>query len=85
MINTGWTGGPYDLDNAEYRQDPVFGLEVPLAIEGVPTEILTPRDTWQDTDAFDAQARKLAAMFRDNFAHYAPGMDSAVADSGPQA
>ncbi|MCP4249541.1 MAG: phosphoenolpyruvate carboxykinase (ATP), partial [bacterium] len=81
MLNAALAG---DLEAAEFREDPVFGLEVPLAIEGVPTEILTPRDTWKDKDAFDAQARKLAAMFQDNFVQYAGNMDPAVMESGPR-
>ncbi|MBT8217021.1 MAG: phosphoenolpyruvate carboxykinase (ATP) [Acidimicrobiia bacterium] len=81
MLNAALAG---DLDNAEFREDPVFGLQVPVAIDGVPSEILDPRGTWADTDAFDAQARKLAAMFRDNFGQYASTMDQAVAESGPR-
>ena len=81
MLNAALAG---DLDDVEFRDDPVFGLAVPLAIEGVPTEILTPRDTWEDKDAFDAQARKLAAMFRDNFVKYAEQMEPGVAESGPR-
>ncbi len=80
MLNAALAG---DLDGAEFREDPVFGLEVPTEIAGVPTEILTPRDTWADTDAFDAQVRKLAGMFRDNFIQYAENMDPAVMESGP--
>jgi phosphoenolpyruvate carboxykinase (ATP) len=80
MLNAALAG---ELDDAEFREDPVFGLEVPAAIEGVPTEILTPRNTWDDKDAFDAQARKLAGMFRDNFTQYADQMGPEVAQSGP--
>ena len=82
MLNAALAG---DLDDAEFRNDPIFGLEVPLAIDGVPIEILTPRDTWDDTDAFEAQARKLAGMFQDNFAQYNDTMDPAVTASGPRA
>jgi phosphoenolpyruvate carboxykinase (ATP) len=81
MLNAALDG---DLDNAEYREDEVFGLMVPTAIEDVPTEILTPRETWDDKEAFDAQAKRVAGMFRDNFIQYAEGMDNAVVDSGPR-
>jgi phosphoenolpyruvate carboxykinase (ATP) len=81
MLNAALAG---HLDDAEYRDDPVFGMAIPTGIEGVPTEILTPRDTWADTDAFDAQASKLASMFRDNFAQYAGNMDPSVQESGPR-
>jgi phosphoenolpyruvate carboxykinase (ATP) len=73
------------LDHVEYREDPVFALQVPVAIPGVPDEILVPRNTWADTEAFDLQAKRLAAMFQENFAKYAAGMSQAVGESGPRA
>ena len=63
--------------------DPVFNLEVPTEVPGVPSELLQPRLTWDDKDAFDTQASKLARMFVDNFAKYSDGVDRAVIDSGP--
>jgi phosphoenolpyruvate carboxykinase (ATP) len=73
------------LDDVEYREDPVFALQVPVAIQGVPDEILIPRNTWKDEAAFDVQAKRLAAMFQENFAKYAAGMSQAVGESGPRA
>ncbi len=58
------------LEGIEYRTDEVFGLQVPAAVPGVPTEILNPRGTWADPAAYDAQARKLAQLFSQNFAQY---------------
>jgi len=73
------------LDGATFRKDPVFGFEVPTAVPDVPAGILDPRATWKDAAAYDAQARKLARMFRDNFATFAAGVDAAVAAAGPAA
>ncbi len=72
------------LDETDMRTDPVFGLSVPAAIPDVPTEILDPRGTWFDPAAYDAQAKKLAGMFRDNFAKF-PDADAAIRDAGPGA
>ncbi|HEV8149955.1 MAG TPA: phosphoenolpyruvate carboxykinase [Gemmatimonadales bacterium] len=72
------------LDHAGYEKDPVFGLEVPTAVPGVPSELLTPRNTWPDATAYDAQAAKLAEMFRKNFAAYAAGVPDTVAQAGPR-
>src|SRR5690348_16753198 len=58
------------LDEAATREDPVFGLAVPTAVRNVPAEVLDPRGTWPDPGAYDAQAAKLAAMFRENFAKF---------------
>ena len=66
------------LDNAPMERDPVFGLEVPTAAEGVNTAILRPRDTWSDKNEYDAQARKLVAMFTENFKKFQSHVGSDV-------
>ncbi|MEO8509880.1 MAG: phosphoenolpyruvate carboxykinase (ATP) [Chloroflexota bacterium] len=72
------------LADVAYEMDPVFGVEVPVMVPGVPTEILRPRGTWADPAAYDAKARELAAMFAANFAAYADGLPAAVRDAGPK-
>jgi phosphoenolpyruvate carboxykinase (ATP) len=72
-----------DLDNARFSRDPVFGFEVPGKVEGVPTELLSTRKTWTDPAAYDAQARKLTTMFRENFEQYRAEVPSSVAAAGP--
>lgn len=52
-----------ELDNVEYRLDPIFGLHVPKVCPGVPSEILDPRQTWQNKEAYNEQAHKLRAMW----------------------
>jgi phosphoenolpyruvate carboxykinase (ATP) len=71
------------LAGAPMRRDPVFGLEVPLACPGVPSELLWPRDTWQDRGAYDALAAKLAAMFVEAFRQFAREVPVEVAAAGP--
>ena len=71
------------LDDVATREDPVFGLAVPTAVRNVPAEVLDPRGTWPDPAAYDAQARKLAAMFRANFEKFSPGAESLLA-AGPR-
>jgi phosphoenolpyruvate carboxykinase (ATP) len=65
------------------RTDPVFGLAVPQTVPGVPTEILDPRATWSDPVAYDAQAKKLAEMFRTNFEKFG-SVAAAIRAAGPQ-
>ena len=72
------------LDEAAYSRDPVFGLEVPGAVPGVPGELLIPRSTWADAAAYDGQAARLAAMFAKNFNAYAAHVPAAVAAAGPR-
>jgi phosphoenolpyruvate carboxykinase (ATP) len=58
------------LATAKTQSDPVFGLSVIAECPQVPGEILIPRNTWADKSAYDAVARKLAELFRNNFKPY---------------
>ena len=71
------------LDSVETRRDPIFGLDIPVAVAGVPTEVLDPRATWSDGSAYDAQAKKLAGMFRKNFEKFGD-VDPKIRDAGPK-
>ncbi len=72
------------LDDAPVRRDPVFGLEVPLAVTDVPSELLDPRGTWRDAAAYDAQAAELVDMFQANFRRFAAQVPEEVHRAGPQ-
>ncbi len=72
-----------ELDGVETVQDPIFGVQIPIAVANVPTEILTPRKTWDDTEAFDRQAAKLAQMFIDNFHQFEDGVGQEIKDAAP--
>ncbi len=71
------------LDAVATRRDPVFGIEVPTAVPDVPPAVLDPRGTWAAPDRYDAQAAKLAGMFRQNFAQFADQVTDAVRAAGP--
>ncbi len=79
MVNAAIEGR---LANAQFKTEPFFGLSIPLQVPGVPGEVLDPRNVWSDACAYDAQARKLAALFAENFekfaAHAAPGVRAAA-------
>lgn len=72
------------LDKAEYAFDPVFGFAVPQDCEGVPSEILNPRNTWTDKQAYDERASFLANLFKKNFEKYAAGVTKEIANAGPK-
>jgi phosphoenolpyruvate carboxykinase (ATP) len=72
------------LDDAQTVEVPFFGLQVPTAVEGVPTEVLQPRNTWADKEAYDAKARELANAFRKNFEQFADRVSDAVKAAGPR-
>ena len=55
------------LDEAEFKTLPVFNLNVPTKLKGVPDQVLNPRNTWEDHDAYDETIKGLAAKFEKNF------------------
>ncbi|MCG8461349.1 MAG: phosphoenolpyruvate carboxykinase (ATP), partial [Holophagales bacterium] len=81
MVNAALDG---ELDGVEYHTDPIFGLDIPTRIPGVPEEVLVPRRTWKDEAAYDRQARELAKMFSKNFEQFADGVSDAIKASGPK-
>lgn len=72
------------LKDVQYDRHPVFGMEIPVACPGVPSELLYPRDTWTDKNAYDKQAMLLAQKFIRNFEKYADGVDQMVRAAGPR-
>lgn len=72
------------LAKAATQTDPVFGLEVPTECAKVPTEILVPKNTWKDQNAFDATAAKLASLFANNFKKYESDASDATKNAGPK-
>jgi phosphoenolpyruvate carboxykinase (ATP) len=81
MITAALTG---QLDNASYTNHPVFNLDVPKTVPGVPDAVLDARSTWPDAAKYDEQARKLAQMFADNFKTFEGDVDAKVKAAGPR-
>jgi phosphoenolpyruvate carboxykinase (ATP) len=73
------------LDDVPTRLDPVFNLTVPTRCPGVAEELLDPRRTWSDAAAYDAQARRLAESFAENFKDHESEVPPQVRRAGPNA
>jgi phosphoenolpyruvate carboxykinase (ATP) len=71
------------LADVEMRIDPHFRFRVPVSVPGIDSAILNPRDTWSDKQAYDAMARKLAGMFRDNFKKFEQHVGDDVLSAAP--
>uniref|UniRef100_A0A2N9IKB3 phosphoenolpyruvate carboxykinase (ATP) n=1 Tax=Fagus sylvatica TaxID=28930 RepID=A0A2N9IKB3_FAGSY len=74
---------PGSLLNANYKKTEVFGLEIPTEVEGVPSEILDPINTWPDKNAYNGTLLKLAGLFKknfDTFTNYKIGKDNKLTE-----
>ena len=73
-----------DIEKGEFFTDKTFGVQVPKAIAGVPSEILDPVNTWENKDEYRKRCEMLAKSFRENFKKYTH-MSAEVAAAGPHA
>ena len=72
-----------DLHKVEYREHPVFKLQMPTSCPDVPNAILNPRDTWRNEEEYDIMAKKLAVLFTDNFKKYADKATKEILAAAP--
>lgn len=80
MISAAMEGA---LDQVDYKQHPIFGLNMPTSCPEVPSEVLNPRDTWNDKNAYDLKARTLANSFKQNFAKFESFANDEILKGGP--
>jgi phosphoenolpyruvate carboxykinase (ATP) len=71
------------LDKVAYQRHDIFNVDVPTVVSGVPSEVLDPRNTWEDRAGYDQQAKKLATMFVDNFKAFETDVSPNVKAAGP--
>ena len=72
------------LDDVKFTKHPVFGMMVPGAVPGVPSEILDPRNTWADKEGYDRTANSLAEKFVTNFQKYAEYANEEILAGAPK-
>ena len=72
------------LNDVETVQAPIFRLHMPTAIEGVPSEMLNPRNVWEDKDAYDKQAKMLANLFHENFKRFGDVSEDIANEGAPK-
>ncbi len=73
-----------ELNKAKTSEDPMFGLHIPVKCSGVPDEVLVPKNTWADQEAFARTSQKLSKLFRDNFSNYADVATEELLRAGPK-
>ena len=72
------------LDGVIYKQDPVFGFEVPVSCPDVPDEVLEPSSSWPDRKEYDKKYKQLAQRFSENFGKFTEGTPREVVEAGPK-
>jgi len=72
------------LDEVEYERHPIFGIAVPKACPNVPSEILDPRNTWENKNEYDEKAKLLAHRFIENFKKYEGEVSREILASAPR-
>ena len=72
------------LENVRYETHDIFGVTMPVSCPGVPSDILNPRNTWRDKDAYDHRANDLAAAFLRNFEKFASFANEEILAGGPR-
>ncbi len=82
LLNAALSG---KLAKVKFAKDAIFGFDVPQECEGVPSEILNPRDTWADKADYDKKYKALAKSFVENFKKYEAGMSKEVLAAAPKA
>ncbi|MFD2698439.1 phosphoenolpyruvate carboxykinase (ATP) [Mesonia sediminis] len=73
------------LSDVEYQEHPIFGLQMPKTCPNVPNEVLNPRDTWKDKEAYDVKAKELALFFKNNFKKFEEYANEEIMNGGPKA
>jgi len=82
LVNAALNG---ELDGVKTVTDPVFNLEIPTECEGVPSDILIPKNTWTDKEGYDKQALHLAQLFVKNFEDFGDFVSEEIKNAGPKA
>jgi len=73
-----------ELDNVEYETHDVFGVAFPKEVPNVPSEILNPRNTWENNEEYDNKAIELASLFVKNFEKYASEANDEILAAAPK-
>jgi len=73
-----------ELNNVEFKTDPIFGFEVPKTCPNVPDEVLDSSSSWGDKKEYDRRYKDLAMRFKQNFGKFTDGTPQEVIDAGPK-
>jgi phosphoenolpyruvate carboxykinase (ATP) len=81
LLNAALTG---QLDSVTYKQDPIFGFDVPEHCPNVPDDVLVPSSSWPDKKEYDRRYKDLAMRFKQNFGKFEVGTPAEITEAGPK-
>ncbi|WP_445385931.1 phosphoenolpyruvate carboxykinase (ATP) [Robiginitalea sp. IMCC44478] len=73
-----------DFDKVAFKEDAAFGFRIPESCPGVPAEVLSPKNTWKDKNAFEDTKSKLIGLFNENFKKFEAGVNKDIIAAGPK-
>jgi len=75
----------HDFDNVEFTTDQEFGFQIPLSCPNVPSEILIPKNTWDNKEEYQEVKNKLVSLFNENFKKFEADVNTEIVEAGPKA
>ena len=63
------------IEKSSYNRDPIFNLNIPIEIDGIPSKVLNPRESWTDKTLYDSKALNLSNAFKQNFEKYGSSIE----------
>jgi phosphoenolpyruvate carboxykinase (ATP) len=73
-----------DLENVEYQTHKVFGVQMPVDCPNVPSNVLNPKNTWENKSDYDKKANHLAEEFNQNFEQYQDKAKKEILEAAPK-
>ena len=72
------------FDKVDFVMDDAFGFKIPTSCPNVPSEVLIPKNTWEDKEKYDQVKKKLIALFNDNFKQFEADVNADIVAAGPK-
>ena len=83
MLKLRWSKTKW-INDVAYSTHSIFHIGIPVSCPGVPSEVLSPKETWKDDDAYYTQANKLAEQFNENFEKFADIANDEIIAAAPK-
>ena len=73
-----------EINDVLYTKHEIFGLNMPNSCPNVPSELLNPKNTWENKNDYDLKAKELANAFNQNFKQFADNASEEILEAAPK-